>query len=325
MNALRWGTGWLAGLCLALAGALPPAVAAEAAAAPVTTAAAASDVVPFVFRGRSWDSQRAFIDSGARCSTREVGELEQRMLALEQQSWRADRLRRGLPLSLEATATVTIPVYVHVISRGPTVAEGNVPDAWIADQMAVLNAAFAGTPYGFSVQAVTRTVNTTWYTMTPGSAAERQAKTALRQGGADALNFYVAGIGDGLLGWATFPSDYARDPVADGVVVLNASLPGGDAAPYNLGDTGTHEVGHWMGLFHTFQGGCTRRGDEVADTPSERSPAYGCPTGRDSCRRQAGLDPIRNFMDYTDDACMTEFSAGQRARMDQAFLQYRAP
>ena len=216
----------------------------------------------------------------------------------------------------------TIPVYWHVINNGPGLANGDVPDTQIADQMAVLNAAFAPSGWSFALTTTDRTTNAAWYTATPGSSAQTAMKAALRQGSADDLNIYSNNMGGGLLGWATFPQSYAGNPLDDGVVVLFSSLPGGSAVPYNLGDTGTHEVGHWMGLFHTFQGGCSRTNDLVKDTPAEASPAFGCPTGRNTCTA-AGLDPITNFMDYSDDSCMNQFSPGQNTRIDNQVTRYR--
>ncbi len=279
-----------------------------------------NDGPPFVFQGIEWQSQRAFVESGARCSTRFVDEEEQ--LAIEAE---VARLLSDKGLREPLVTGGTINVYFHVINNGTGIANGDVSSQMISDQIAVLNAAYGPWGWSFNLVSVDRTTDATWYTMTPGSTAERQAKTALRQGSADDLNLYTANIGGNLLGWATFPSDYRRHPSDDGVVILFSSLPGGSAVPYNEGDTATHEVGHWFGLYHTFQGGCNGKGDYVSDTNAERSPAFGCPQGQDSCtfRKTPGLDPIHNFMDYTDDACMFEFTAGQDARMDDQFTAYR--
>ncbi len=231
-----------------------------------------------------------------------------------------DRMTQG---GASLVPGATINVYWHTITTSS--GQGGVTAQQINSQINVLNAAYGSYGYTFVLAGTNTTANDTWYNLTDGTTAERNMKNALRQGTADDLNVYSANLGNDLLGWATFPSDYRRSPKMDGVVLLNASLPGGNAAPYNLGDTATHEVGHWMGLYHTFQGGCARqatKGDMVADTPAEASPAFGCPVGRNTCSTP-GNDPIENFMDYTDDACMDEFTAGQGSRMDSLWVTYR--
>ncbi|NTX05263.1 MULTISPECIES: zinc metalloprotease [Myxococcus] len=224
--------------------------------------------------------------------------------------------------AMRAVGSVTVPTYFHVINKGSGIANGDIPDSQITAQMNVLNAAYANTPFRFVLQGTDRTTNSKWFALKDSSANERAMKKALRKGGKESLNIYSANLSGGLLGWATFPSSYTSQPLQDGVVILYSSVPGGSAAPYNEGDTGTHEVGHWLGLYHTFQGGCTGAGDSVSDTPAEASPAYGCPTGRNTCST-AGNDPITNFMDYTDDNCMNTFSAGQSERADQLTATYR--
>jgi hypothetical protein len=288
----------------------------QAEAAQAATAQNAQSV--FVFNGKAWRNKQAFIDSGARCAARQVDEIEADEVDAHIARFMAGRIENTL--GAERTGGV-INVYFHVITN--TSGAGDVSNGAIASQINVLNNAYAAWGWSFNLVGTNRTANNTWYTMTPGSVAESQAKATLRQGTAESLNLYTANLGGGLLGWATFPQSYASDPSDDGVVILYSSLPGGSAVPYNQGDTATHEVGHWMGLYHTFQGGCNpKRGDLVADTPPERSPAYGCPTGRDTCRG-GGLDPITNFMDYTDDACMFTFTPGQDTRMDAMFTTYR--
>lgn len=241
-----------------------------------------------------------------------------------------DPVDNGEDPVLPGPESVTINVYFHEIHD--SAGFGDVSERQITDQIAVLNESFGGstggfvTPYAFVLVENTETVNTDWYDNCYGTA-ESSMKNALRKGGAQDLNIYSCSPSNGILGYATFPSSYASSPKLDGVVVLDESLPGGSADPYNDGDTATHEVGHWLGLYHTFQGGCRGSGDYVDDTAAERSPAYGCPIGRDSCqsRRDPVIeeDPIFNFMDYTDDNCMYEFTEGQAVRMYELSSIYR--
>ncbi|MGH9937689.1 MAG: zinc metalloprotease [Blastocatellia bacterium] len=271
--------------------------------------------------GKYHRSLREFVESGARCASKDS---DNRLRIFRPTS------RQALILAL-SPGSVTINVYFHVIQQNGTAGvsgTGFVPTSQLDAQINVLNQSYAGqtgginTPFRFVRAGVDYTVNSSWYNTGPDTSAETAMKNALRKGTADDLNFYT-NSGGGYLGWATFPSGYAGNPKRDGVVCYYRSLPGGNFPPYDLGDTGTHEVGHWLGLYHTFQGGCNGNGDFVGDTPAERSSAFDCPVGRDTCRNRAGLDPIENFMDYTDDACMFKFTAGQSSRMDSQWITYR--
>ncbi len=271
------------------------------------------------------------VRDGAELTRLQAKRMEARFKAdlrmvLEQQARLNGTTESATTASLAAT---TVRVYVHVIRKDTTTAGGNVPQSWITSQIDVLNRSFEGTTGGaatafsFNLVSIDRTTNAKWFDLRQGSRAEKRMKSTLRQGGSGALNIYTANLANNLLGWATFPSSYAGKPSQDGVVVHYQALPGGGFRNYNHGDTGTHEVGHWIGLYHTFQGGCTAPGDYVADTPYEGSAAYKCPTGRDTCT-STGLDPITNFMDYTYDSCMNQFTAGQAQRMADQWTAYRS-
>jgi hypothetical protein len=100
-------------------------------------------------------------------------------------------------------------------------------------------------------------------------------------------------------------------------------MPGGPfGSDFSLGHTATHEAGHWLGLYHTFEGGCKGPGDRIGDTPAELEPTSGCPRGKDTCL-EPGLDPIHNFMDYSFDSCYEEFTSDQADRMQKQYVHWR--
>ena len=150
-------------------------------------------------------------------------------------------------------------------------------------------------------------------------------KKALHRGDASDLNIYLTTAGV-YLGWAYFPSTYKTKPWIDGIVIDWASLLHTStiyAGRYDLGKTATHETGHWLGLYHVFQGGCNAKGDYVDDTPPQLIATRGCPEGQDSCK-EPGLDSIHNYMDYSYDSCYNQFTGGQTTRMQDQWNYFRA-
>lgn len=284
--------------------------------------------------------------------------LEARMEKIESDMLVWQQKNAGLPTT---KAVVYIPVVVHVIWK--TTAE-NLADQYIIGAITALNKDFrkqnpdaanintmapqwaslmadceiefclaTKDPTGAATTGITRTQTT----ITEFGQDTRMKYTA--QGGKDAwnsskyLNLWCVNFGSsGLLGFATFPGGNAAE---DGVVCEYKSLPGPPAYnPYDLGRTNTHEIGHWLNLYHTFQNGCAgltssncaSAGDRICDTPPISSPTYGCPTNTNanSCTETSPFPPPytsdqknmwMNYMDYTDDACMYSFTAGQKTRM----------
>lgn len=234
-----------------------------------------------------------------------------------------DAYGRTTALRDRSQGQVTVPVYFHVLHDG---GGGNVSSSTIDRQIEVLNASYGGgnggadTHLRFVLRGVTRTDNPGWYSNP--EQFESTFKQRLRKGGAGTLNLYSADTGDELLGWSTFPWKYKDEPKMDGVVVHVGSMPGGSIDHFNRGFSATHEIGHWLGLYHTFQDGCSNPGDRVSDTPAERDPTNGCPLSKDTCDA-AGEDPVHNYMDYGWDTCMNQFTRGQGDRMRKVWAAYR--
>ncbi|KFY01448.1 hypothetical protein V490_00910 [Pseudogymnoascus sp. VKM F-3557] len=224
---------------------------------------------------------------------------------------------------VSAAATINVNVYFHVVARSNSASDGYVSAAQIDNQVKVMNSNYAASGFQFTKAGADWTINTNW----ASDGAELAMKKSLRKGTYKDLNIYFMYAIGGNLGYCYFPTSAAtgsNDFYLDGCSILYSTAPGGSETNYNLGKTVTHEVGHWMGLFHTFQGNsCTGSGDSIADTPQQLSASSGCPTGRDSCPNAAGLDPIHNYMDYSIDSCYESFTAGQNTRMLSMWNTYR--
>ncbi|MEZ5333238.1 MAG: zinc metalloprotease [Thermoanaerobaculia bacterium] len=238
-------------------------------------------------------------------------------------------LWRSLAPSAGKGHKTVVPVAMHVVRRDAE--EGDVSDEAIEAQMRVLNRAYRKSAFRFELASVDRTDRKRWFhrclAFGNGGGLRRPYRKMTRRLAVDpaaTLNVYTCDLLDqDVLGFAMFPWFFLGESPHDGVVIDYRTVPDGGAVPYDAGDTLVHEVGHWLGLYHTFQDGCAAPGDEVDDTPYEALPGYGCPVGRDSCTDDPGLDPVTNYMDYGDDACITRFSKRQRRRIKTAVGLYR--
>ncbi|KAL0260986.1 hypothetical protein SLS55_004678 [Diplodia seriata] len=256
-----------------------------------------------------------------RCAAPEPSE---ELLEVSREMGLREAAAREAGISARQSGSITVDTWFHVVAASNSVANGYITDAMLADQLDVLNAHYAPHGISFTHAGTTRTINRSW----ADDGNELAMKRELRRGDYKTLNLYFQRTLDQeALGYAYFPTSAAEgstDYYLDGASIMAQSVPGGSEAPYNLGGTATHEVGHWLGLYHTFQGGCTGAGDSIADTPAQSGWETGCPTTRDSCPSDSGLDPVHNYMGYSDDACYTEFTPNQETRIYSMWEQYRA-
>ncbi|KAF9552793.1 zincin [Agrocybe pediades] len=224
--------------------------------------------------------------------------------------------------------TFLFNVSFNVVFVNETREGGWIGDSDIKAQIQVLNNDYNATGIQFRLVKTTRIKSKDWFeNVYPGSPQEQAMKLLYNIGDASTLNVYTLTFNSttASLGTASIPSAYYRNPKSDGVMIRHSTVTNGPRTNYDMGRTLTHEVGHWLGLFHTFEGGCDDGvGDNIADTPPQASGSDGCPKGRDSCPGD-GPDLINNFMDYSYDSCMDSFTKGQAVRMRESAKAFRRP
>lgn len=272
-------------------------------------------------------------DHDHHCGTRsDEGEIEQAQ-------WIAHKLVHAVcsikalqhvricqPYAERIKRPVIIPVWYHIIHSGSS---GRLTDAQVAAQFAQVNKDFAGLEdpnnpgykmdISFSFAGATYTDNNAWFRDL--ERYETQAKQLLAVDNRYNFNQYFGDLSAGLLGFCYFPNSFAESSYRHGCVNLYSSVPGGSSGNYDEGKTTTHETGHGIGLPHTFQNGCNGRGDYSTPNCAQQRSTSGCPS---SIPSSCGCpDPIHNYMDYSYDRCMTQFTSGQDQLANEQLFTYR--
>ncbi|KAJ5792196.1 uncharacterized protein N7503_008174 [Penicillium pulvis] len=264
------------------------------------------------------------------------------------QQVKVDEAHPSPAVSQARQAPIEIETWFHIVSSHAEV--GQVTDYMINSQLSILQDAYEDSAIQYRLQGVTHHVNDVW----AQDGDDMAMKKALRRGSYRTLNVYfqtdlqaspgqagraehrAAGqsndLSSSVLGFCTLPDPSVNatspraDYVKDGCNILAKTMPGGSLDLYNRGGTAIHEIGHWNGLLHTFQGescSASNPGDYIADTPQQSTPTDGCPAQKDSCPDSAGLDAVHNFMDYSSDVCYDNFTPGQMNRMRNMWATMR--
>ncbi|KAL3770176.1 hypothetical protein ACHAW5_009271 [Stephanodiscus triporus] len=317
----------------------------------------------FTVGGVSYKSREDFFQSGGRCLTPRRTSEEEDEANNDFKAWKeaketrkeggiyADRVggRRLVGCGDNDCVdwnkqVITVPVQFHVIHDGETGRQYTYESnrTYIERSIKALNFGFQGidntefTPFPnrsysrynateadskirFCLAGTTATNNSTWYYAGPLSADFTAMKEASHVGDAETLNVWATQLG-GYWGHATLPPN---DSARDGVAILNELMPGGPQTIYSEGDTLTHEVGHWLGLKHTHDDGCTGVGDYMIPKANEATSGWDCPVGKDDCSGDGGRNPIHNFMSFYQDNCVDQFTPGQNIRMQSSWEMYR--
>ena len=311
-------------------------------------------IIGFVFGLISASAQQSVPSCGTTEYMQQLRQDPNVAASLDEAEARLKAFLRDMPFSGSRSGIVRIPVIFHVIHSGEPIGNGkNISDAQILSQIEVLNedyrklnsdinqvpGIFAGYTADSRIEFCLAKNDPSG---NPTTGIERlnrsftnfdtQIKPVTYWDPTQYLNIWVTSLANNKLGYATQPGGPDNQ---DGVVIDYRYVGRSPSNPfnnnYNLGRTATHEVGHWLGLFHNFEGGCVGttpsscalEGDYICDTPPESSEYYGCPVfGANTCTESVNDQPdmFMNFMDYCYDRCLHMFTAGQADRM-RAVLQ----